>query len=127
VSASAEYGETPIVDLQVLYELEDEFDDATAVHAFVRDFVGIWDGRYGKLARTVRAGDKAAAKDAVLSVRTACTMIGATLLAELTVEMEEHIDTGNFAAAEQLLPDIEDIGRLSVQALQEDYVNRKST
>ncbi len=124
---SAERSQKPLVDLQVLYDLEDEFDDATSVHAFVRDFVGIWDGRYLKLARAVRAGDQPAAKDAVLSVRIACTMIGAAQLAELAVEMEARIDRSEFAAAEPLLSGVEDVGRLSVQALQAGYVDRRSS
>jgi HPt (histidine-containing phosphotransfer) domain-containing protein len=88
--------------------------------------VGIWDGRYLKLARAVRSGDLAVAKDAVLSVRIACTMIGAAQLAELAVRLEEQIDVGSFTAAVDLLAEIDVVGRLSVQALQADYVNRRS-
>jgi HPt (histidine-containing phosphotransfer) domain-containing protein len=126
VSVTAEYGQLPLVDLQVLYTLEDELEDADSVHTFVQDFAGIWESRYRKLALAVQACDPSAAKDAVLSVRIASTMIGAVQLAALAAHLEEQIDSVELVAAERLLPEIEETGRLSVLALQADYVNRRS-
>lgn len=113
----------PLVNLKVLHRLEDEFEDPGPAHSFVRDFIGYWDERYLRLAEAVRLRDEAASLDALLSVRIASAMIGASRLARLAAELESSLKRGHLEAVAEALPRVKDCGDATIRKLTTKYMN----
>ena len=112
-----------LVDQKVLHRLEDEFDDPGPAQSFVRDFIAYWDERYLRLAEAVQSRDTDASLDALLSVRIASAMIGATRLAGMAADLESKLKRGNLAAVEAALPDLLDCGTATIKKLTTKYIN----
>ena len=113
----------PLVNQSFLHDLEDEFEDPAPVHSFAQDFVAIWDKRYSRLAKAVKQGNAAASFDALLSVRIASTMVGATRLARFAAELESSLKRGNLEAVAEALPDVQACGRATIRELTTSYIN----
>lgn len=113
----------PLVDPRILHRLEEEFEDPGPAHSFVRDFVSFWDERYARLSEAVRLRDADASLDAVLSVRIASSMIGASRLADLAAELESTLKRGNLEAVAEALPQLRDCGTATVKKLTTTYIN----
>lgn len=94
----------PLVDRQTLDRLEDQLDDPTAVRSFVLDFVQAWDERYLRLSTDIQQHSSVGALDAILSIKTTSTMVGAVRLAQLASGIEDLIRVDEFSAAAELLP-----------------------
>jgi HPt (histidine-containing phosphotransfer) domain-containing protein len=113
----------PLVNRDVLHELEDEFEDPCPARSFVRDFIAFWDERYFRLADAVRTGDSTASLDALLSVRIASTMIGASRLARLAADLESTLKRGNIEAVAEALPEMKQCGAATIEELETSYIN----
>lgn len=113
----------PLVDQKVLHRLEEEFEDPGPAHSFVRDFVTFWDERYLRLAEAVRREDAEASFDALLSVRIASAMIGASRLATLAAELESTLKRGNLDAVADGLPHLKECGAATIKKLTTKYMN----
>lgn len=111
----------PLVDLQVLRELEQQAGDPSVAQSFVRDFIRIWDHRYTRLVQTVELGGREARMDAVLSVKASSTMAGAARLAHLAGGLERLIRDGDTAAA-AALPGIRTCGEQTIEEFLACYV-----
>jgi len=59
----------PVLDLDVLHELEEDMGSTGIAHSFARDYISIWDKRRTYLEASVEDDDAEAAMDAVLSRR----------------------------------------------------------
>lgn len=113
----------PLVSQEYLHDLEDEFNDPAPVHSFVRDFVAIWDERYSRLEQAVRQQDVEASLDALLSVRIASTMVGATRLARFAFELETDLKRGNLHSVLIALRDLRICGASTIEELTAEYIN----
>lgn len=94
----------PLVDRQTLDRLQDHLDHPTAVRSFVLDFVQAWDERYLRLSTDIEQRNSVSALDAILSIKTTSTMVGAVRLAQLASGIEDLIRVDEFSAAAELLP-----------------------
>ncbi|MBG6183787.1 hypothetical protein IWX65_001753 [Arthrobacter sp. CAN_A214] len=112
----------PLVDRNVLRELEKDFDSPTVVHAFARDFAQSWDGKYRRLVRFVEDRDKAGAKEAALSVKVTSTMVGAARLAYLAAWFEKLIEANDMDAAARTLAYVEACGSDTTSELLDTYI-----
>ena len=113
----------PLVNQNLLHELEDEFDDPAPVRSFAHDFITFWDERYVRLADAVKQGDAAASLDALLSVRIASTMVGAVRLARFAAELESSLKRGHLEAISEALPAVQACGKATVRELNTSYIN----
>lgn len=114
----------PLINPQVLLDLERELDDPAPALAFARDYVASWAGRSAKLAAAVERQDPEAALDAVLSIKNASAMVGAARLAQLAIELESVIRRQDMAAAAAALPLLQACGEQTVAALRSGYLAR---
>ena len=77
----------PVLDLDVLHELEEDMGSTGIAHSFARDYISIWDKRRTYLEASVEDDDAEAAMDAVLSLKNSALMVGAARLAKLAVDL----------------------------------------
>ena len=84
---------------------------------FLRFFVDLWPTRWERLDAAVRAGDRPAALDAVLSVKSSAAMVGALRLSDAAGQLERAIRAADHARAQAMLPDIHEVGERSMDAM----------
>ncbi|MFE5836126.1 Hpt domain-containing protein [Arthrobacter sp. NPDC056493] len=116
----------PVLDLDVLHELEEDMGSTGIAHNFARDYISIWNKRRSYLERSVEDNDSEAAMDAVLSVKNSATMVGAARLAQLAVDLERLVKRGDLSAARDLLPCVALTGEETVSGLKLGYLPPES-
>ncbi|RII87133.1 Hpt domain-containing protein, partial [Clavibacter michiganensis] len=84
---------------------------------FLRFFVDLWPTRWERLDAAVRAGDRPAALDAVLSVKSSAAMVGALRLSDAAGQLERAIRAADHARAQAMLPDLHEVGERSMDAM----------
>ncbi|WP_255768025.1 Hpt domain-containing protein [Pseudarthrobacter sulfonivorans] len=110
------------VEPEVLAELEAELDGPELARGFARDYAGMWDQRFSRLAAAVQSHDRKAALDAVISLRIASAMVGGVRLAGLAQALEDAIRTDDFARGQDLLAGVAEHGVGTVAELQATYI-----
>lgn len=120
--ASSSPEEPPLVDLDVLQDLEQQLDGRTAVLGFVDDFTVLWESRYTRVSEALGTGNDEAALDALLSLKASASMVGALQLAGRAEEIESAMKRGDARDGGSYLPALSTCGQLTLQALQERYV-----
>jgi hypothetical protein len=127
-SAGAERASVPrnggrrrAVDPAVLAELAEELQSPDIAHRFARDYAALWDERQRRLTSAVEGQDRAAALDAVISLKTASAMVGGRHLAVLAGKLQAHIQAGDLPSGQALLPAVADYGRATVNELRLGY------
>lgn len=117
MTSAMQHGDLPLLNEEVLQDLEQQLDGSAIARNFSRDFINIWDDRYSKLADAITGGDEDASLDAVLSVKITSMMLGATRLAEIAKDLERVIRSGNLDAAATALPGLWVCGNQTVNKL----------
>ncbi|MFM9429219.1 Hpt domain-containing protein [Arthrobacter sp. MP_2.3] len=112
----------PLLDLQVLRQLEVEMGDPAVARSFAQDYVRIWEKRIQLLIGSVANRDPYAAMDAVLSLKNSALMVGASRLSALALELEDIIPTKGFSSAPARVAVIAEVGKATNQALQRCYL-----
>ncbi|RIJ44236.1 Hpt domain-containing protein, partial [Clavibacter lycopersici] len=84
---------------------------------FLRFFVDLWPSRWDRLAAAVRVGDRTAALDACLSVKSSAAMVGALRLSDVAGRLEHAIRAADQAGADGLLPELGEVGERSMDAM----------
>lgn len=107
----------PLVDNRALDLLGDQIDNPSAVRSFVLDFVDAWDERYLRLVTDIDDRSSVAALDAILSIKTTSTMVGAVRLAQLASGVEDLIRVDEFSAATDLLTRLQGCALQTIDAL----------
>ncbi|KRE76735.1 hypothetical protein ASG79_17695 [Arthrobacter sp. Soil761] len=85
----------PLVDPVVLQDLEDELGQPDLVTNFAKDYVRLWEQRERRLIASLANQDRAAALDAVISLKVSSTMVGALRLAGLAQALESAVRRGD--------------------------------
>ncbi|MFE4834305.1 Hpt domain-containing protein [Arthrobacter sp. NPDC056691] len=116
----------PVLDLDVLHELEEDMGSTSVAQNFARDYISIWNKRRSYLEKSVEDNDTEAAMDAVLSVKNSATMVGAARLAQLAVDLERLVKRGDLSAARELLPCVALTGDETVSGLRLGYLPPES-
>ncbi|WP_299167101.1 Hpt domain-containing protein [uncultured Arthrobacter sp.] len=114
---------TPLVDPNVLHELEDQLDSPAAARAFVRDYVAVWDERDSRISSAIARRNQAASLDAVLSLKITSTMVGATQLVTLATALEGLLREGKLEEAEAALPSVHRCGIRTMRELRLLHLN----
>ena len=112
----------PVLDLDVLHELEEDMGSTGIAHNFARDYIKIWNKRRSYLEASVADEDAEAAMDAVLSLKNSAMMVGASRLAQLAVNLERLVKSGDLPAARRLLPFVALTGEQTVCGLRQGYL-----
>ncbi|GAC1492751.1 MAG: hypothetical protein NVS2B15_12900 [Pseudarthrobacter sp.] len=120
--ATAEVEPAQWVELAVLAELEAEVDGPELARGFARDYAAMWDQRFSRLAAAVRAQDRKAALDAVISLPIASAMVGGVRLAMLAQSLEDAIRHDDFNQGQDLLAAVAEHGISTVSELQNTYI-----
>jgi HPt (histidine-containing phosphotransfer) domain-containing protein len=84
----AEESAAPLLDPKVLDKFRKDLDGFEVWSAFVQNFLSALPLRIETLRLTLTTGDAGGAMDAVLSLKTASQMVGASRLAALAHELE---------------------------------------
>ncbi|KZC96311.1 two-component system phosphotransfer protein [Clavibacter tessellarius] len=92
-------------------------DAEHACIAFLRFYVDLWPSRWDRLAQAVADGDRDAALDACLSVKSSAAMVGALRLSAAAAQLESAIRGGRPEAARFLLAGIGETGERSMDAM----------
>jgi hypothetical protein len=106
----------PLIDTSVLETLAAEVGEAAA-ERFARGVVRLWPQRRARLAATLAGGQRAAAVEAALSLRTAASMAGALRLAAAAGAILELVRSDGPRAALPLLAETEACGDLTAAVL----------
>jgi HPt (histidine-containing phosphotransfer) domain-containing protein len=114
----------PLVDLSVLRQLEEDLGDPEVARSFAKDYISIWDKRIRYLMRSMADNDPDAAMDAVLSLKNSAFMVGGARLAGLAVELELILRDGDLPSVQPRVSDLAEVGRATIQALQQCYLAR---
>lgn len=119
---NAAIGTSPLVDPEVLRELEAQLCSHAAVQQFVVSFIQLWEGRYARICTAVYRHEIADALDAALSLKAACLMVGATRLAGIAAEVEAIIRLHGPAYAVSRLRSLRLSGDATVSQLRDSYL-----
>ncbi|APX04584.1 hypothetical protein BWQ92_16685 [Arthrobacter sp. QXT-31] len=112
----------PVLDLDVLRELEEDMGSTGIAHNFARDYIKIWNKRRTYLEASIADDDADAAMDAVLSLKNSALMVGASRLAQLAVNLERLVKNGDLSAVRRLLPFVALTGEQTVCGLKQGYL-----
>lgn len=116
---------TPLVDPNVLHDLEDQLNSPAAARAFVRDYVAVWDERDTRISSAIARRNQAASLDAVLSLKITSTMVGATQLVSLASKLETLLREGKLDDAAAALPQVHRCGLRTMRELTALHLNQK--
>lgn len=95
--SSEEYGVWPLVDPATLADLEYQLDNRFVARSFATDFGDTWERRFAGLSLAVEKQDRLNSLDAVLSLKTASTMVGAKRLARVAEDLESLVRRSDLA------------------------------
>lgn len=114
------------IEAEILAELEAELYGPELANGFARDYAGLWDQRFSRLAAAVKDQDRVAGLDAVMSLRIASTMVGGIRLATLARVIEDAVRRSEFPMAHQLLAGLADHGVRTISELRANYIHENS-
>jgi HPt (histidine-containing phosphotransfer) domain-containing protein len=114
-------GNFPLISGDVFSALQADVNPEVA-RRYLMQYLQMWDGRYTRLSSAITAGNKEAAVDAVLSVRTSAQMMGALRLAAVAARIEEALAGGETRRAVPLLDELEACGRLTMEELRRRFI-----
>lgn len=114
-----------VIDPAVLDELAEQLQSPDIAHRFARDYAALWEQRQHRLTSAVEGQDRAAALEAVISLKTASAMVGGRHLAVLAGKLQAHIQAGDLHSGQALLPAVADSGRATVNELRLGYLLKK--
>ncbi|MBT2532089.1 Hpt domain-containing protein [Arthrobacter sp. ISL-48] len=113
----------PLVDASILQDLEQELNGSELAVRFAQDYAALWELRYTRLAAAVQSQDRAAALDAIISLKITSKMIGGLRLARLAETLETVIRQGDFGRGQELMERVADHGDRTVEELQVSYIH----
>ncbi|BBE24009.1 hypothetical protein MN0502_28920 [Arthrobacter sp. MN05-02] len=114
----------PLLDLDVLRDMERDFPDTFVVERFARDFSETLEGKIDRLETWLQDGDPIAAQDAVLSVTTSAAMVGAMRLKHAALATQRFLAAGDLGAARRSVALLRGCATDTVRELLETYLGR---
>ncbi|MFJ5860938.1 Hpt domain-containing protein [Pseudarthrobacter sp. NPDC092439] len=109
-------GQIPLVDPAVLKDLADKLQSPDIASRFAADYVDLWEVRRARLAAALERNDFPGAVDAVISLRVASVMVGAGRLTWLAQQVEDAVNSADFAAGRELMAAV---GACGIQTVEE--------
>ncbi|MHA7217779.1 Hpt domain-containing protein [Arthrobacter sp. MDT1-48-3] len=114
----------PLLDLDVLRDMERDFPDTFVVERFARDFSETLEGKIDRLEAWLQDGDPMAAQDAVLSVTTSAAMVGATRLKQAALATQRFLAADDLGAAQRSVALLRGCATDTVRELLDTYLGR---
>lgn len=114
--------ELPLLDAGVLQNLEDDFGQRQMAWKFASDYAAMWRLRQRCLLDSIEREDRAAALDAVISLKVSSAMVGGLRLERLAQRLETIIRKGDLRDGAALLTLISLHGQATVKELQLRYL-----
>jgi hypothetical protein len=115
--------ELPLVDPAVLKELERQLASPAIASRFARNYAEMWGPRQRCLDAAVEHQDRAAALDAVISLKVSSAMVGGVRLARLAERLEVIMrGQGGLEGGRAVLALVADLGSATVKELQDSYI-----
>ncbi|MFJ6028429.1 Hpt domain-containing protein [Pseudarthrobacter sp. NPDC092424] len=114
-------GQIPLVDPAVLKDLADKLQSPDIASRFAADYVDLWEVRRARLAAALERNDFPGAVDAVISLRVASVMVGAGRLTWLAQQVEDAVNSADFAAGRELMAAVCACGIQTVEELAKPY------
>jgi len=100
---NAEGQELPLVDPAVLEDLAVGLGGPDIAQKFAQDYAGMWGQRQHRLMESVGREDRAAALDALISLKVTTAMVGGSRLAHLAGKLEPIVREGDLQEGRALL------------------------
>ncbi|KRE47751.1 hypothetical protein ASG92_10065 [Arthrobacter sp. Soil736] len=110
------------MDPAVLEELAEQLQSPDVAHRFARDYAALWEQRQHRLTTALEGQDRAAALDAVISLKISSAMVGGKRLAGIAGKLQSLIQAGDLHSGQALLPVVADSGRATVNELNLRYI-----
>lgn len=114
----------PLVDTAVLKVLEEQLGRADLARNFAQDYSALWGQRERRLVISLDGQDRAAALDAVISLKVSSAMVGGLRLARLAEALEGAVREGDLRYGATVLAMISVQGRATVNELQHVYLRQ---
>jgi len=114
--------EVPLLDTSVLENLAEQLGQPVVAWDFANDYASMWGPRQHRLIASLGREDRAAALDAVISLKVSSTMVGALRLAYLAERLEAAVREGDLQDGAALLAMIAIHGQATVNDLQLRYI-----
>jgi hypothetical protein len=115
--------DVPFVDPSVLEDLAEQLGSPGITSRFARDYTEMWGKRQRFLQAAVERRDRAAALDAVMSLKVSSAMVGGVRLARLAERLELIIrGEDDLQNTRGILVLIADHGNATVKELKDSYI-----
>ncbi len=108
-----------LLDPDVLRDMRRDFSDPSVVERFARDFCDSLAGKIDRLDGRLQDDDAMGAEDAVLSVTTSATMVGAVRLAQAAGATQRSIRAGSLEDARRSVARLRACAADTVSAFQD--------
>jgi hypothetical protein len=112
----------PLLDTSVLENLAEQLGQPVVAWDFANDYASMWGPRQHRLIASLGREDRAAALDAVISLKVSSAMVGALRLAYLAERLEAAVREGDLQDGAALLAMIAIHGQATVNDLQLRYI-----
>ena len=109
--------ELPLVDPAVLQDLAEELGQPVMARNFANDYATMWEQRQRFLCDSLTREDRAAALDAVISLKVSSAMVGGRRLAGLAEALETSVRKGDLRDGDSIMAMISFQGHATVQEL----------
>lgn len=112
------------MDVAVLQDLEEQLGRPDLAWNFANDYAGMWEERQRSLIDLVQHEDRAAALDAVISLKVSSAMVGGLRLARLAEALELTLRKGDLPEVASVLAMLSFHGPATVKELQIRYLQK---
>lgn len=114
----------PLVDAAVLQGLEEQLGQPDVAWKFAKDYAAMWGQRQRSLVESVEREDRAAALDALISLKVSSAMVGGLRLVRLAEMLEATLRKGDLQDGATALDMISIHGGATVDELQLTYIRK---
>jgi len=116
--------ELPLVDAAVLQDLAEELGQPDMAWNFANDYAAMWEPRQRFLRDSLGREDRAAALDAVISLKVSSAMVGGLRLAGLAEALESNLRKGDLRDGASVMAMISLQGHATVKELRLRYIRK---
>ncbi|MEP7738841.1 Hpt domain-containing protein [Nocardioides sp. 31GB23] len=106
-----------VLDTAVITQLGTDLGDRAFVGRFVGTYLRMLPGRVGRVLTALETEDHDDLMDAVLSLRTSASTVGAVALASLAQDVEQHVRAGDTVGARRAVRRLSSTAQQTCQAL----------
>jgi len=114
----------PLVDAAVLHDMEEQLGRPDIAWNFANDYAAMWGQRQRSLVESVEREDRAAALEALISLKVSAAMVGGLRLVRLAETLEATLREGDLQDGAPVLAMISIHGGATVDELRLTYIRK---